>query len=46
MHESTLDLFCEYAESEEQMAEDWAFEIEEKAAELGITCDYYLQEFI
>jgi hypothetical protein len=46
MHKSTLDLFCEHAEPDEQAAEDWAFEIEKKAAELEVTCDYYMYEFL
>lgn len=44
MHESTLDLFCEHAD--EQEAENWALEIEKKAAELEVTCDYYMYEFL
>jgi hypothetical protein len=36
MHESTLDLFCHYA----------ALETERRAAELEITVDYYIEEFL
>ena len=44
MHESTLDLFCEYAD--EIMADEYAKEIELKAAELEVTVDYYMSEFM
>lgn len=41
MSESTLDLFCAAADEEEFCAS-----VEKKAAELEITVDYYLYEFI
>jgi hypothetical protein len=44
MHESSLDLFCQHAD--EQIADDFAMEIEAKAAELEITVDYYMMEFM
>lgn len=44
MHESTLDLFCEQEST--QLAEEFALELEQKAAELEITVDYYLAEFV
>lgn len=44
MTESTFDLFCDHANA--QMAEEFAMEIEAKAAELEITCDYYMAEFL
>jgi len=44
MHQSTLDLFCDHAD--EQMAEEYTLELEAKAAELEITVDYYMAEFI
>lgn len=44
MHQSTLDLFCEHADA--QMAEEYAMELEAKAAELEITVDYYIAEFL
>lgn len=44
MTESTLDLFCDHAD--EQMAEEYAMELEAKAAELEITVDYYIAEFL
>ena len=44
MHESTLDLFCEYAD--EIIADEYAKEIELKAAELEVTVDYYMSEFM
>jgi hypothetical protein len=40
MNESTLDLFCSHED------ETYADELERKAAELEITCDYLLMEFI
>ena len=50
MHESTLDLFCGDTnlteDSEEQMAAEFASEIEQKAAHLEVTVDYYMQEFM
>ncbi len=45
MHESTLDLFCE-SNDDEQIADEYAMEIEMKAAILEITVDYYMMEFI
>jgi len=36
MHESSLDLFCNHA----------AMETERRAAELEITVDYYIEEFL
>lgn len=44
IHESTLDLFCEHESV--QLAEEFAMEMEQKAAELEITVDYYMQEFM
>ncbi|WJZ47938.1 hypothetical protein [Synechococcus phage DSL-LC03] len=44
MHESTLDLFCDH--DDEQMAHEFAIELETKAAELEVTVDYYLMEFM
>lgn len=44
MHESTLDLFFEYADK--IMADEYAKEIELKAAELEVTVDYYMSEFM
>ena len=38
MHESTLDLFCEN--------DPWAESIEEQAAALEVTCDYFISEFL
>jgi hypothetical protein len=43
MHESTLDLFCEHEDA--QLADEFALELEAKAAELEITVDYYIAEF-
>jgi hypothetical protein len=45
MHESTLDLFCE-SNDDEQIADEYAMEIEMKAAFLEVTVDYYMMEFI
>ena len=44
MHESTLDLFCEH--DDETIADEYAMELERKAAELEITVDYYMMEFV
>lgn len=44
MHQSTLDLFCDHAD--EQMAEEYTLELEAKAAELEVTVDYYMAEFL
>lgn len=44
MHDSTLDLFCEHESVE--CADEYATEIEQKAAELEVTVDYYIQEFM
>jgi hypothetical protein len=44
MHKSTLDLFCEHADA--QIADEYAMELEAKAAELEITVDYYIAEFL
>jgi len=49
MHESTLDLFCGDIHSDEfdkQMAEEFASDIEAKAAHHEVTVDYYMQEFM
>jgi hypothetical protein len=43
MHESTLDLFCQH---DEVIADEYAMELEQKAAELQITVDYYMMEFM
>jgi hypothetical protein len=40
MNESTLDLFCNRDDDEQY----WK-ELEERAAELEVTLDYYLAEF-
>ena len=44
MHESTLDLFCQHAD--ETIADEYAKEIELKAAELELPANYYMQEFM
>lgn len=44
MHESTLDLFCDH--NSDEFADEYAMEIERKAAELEVTVDYYLAEFV
>jgi hypothetical protein len=44
MHESTLDLFCNH--DSEVYADEYARELEMKAAELEITVDYYIAEFL
>jgi len=44
MHESTLDLFCNH--DSDEFADEYAMEIERKAAELEVTVDYYMAEFM
>jgi hypothetical protein len=44
MFDSTLYLFCEHDDSE--YADEFAMELEEKAAELEVTVDYYIAEFL
>ena len=44
MHDSTLDLFCEHESAE--YADEYAKEIEMLAAELEVTVDYYMAEFM
>jgi len=39
MHDSTLDLF------DDKAADEYAMMLEDRAAELEITVDYYLEEF-
>lgn len=43
MNKSTLDLFCDHEDNREQ---DLDLEIERLAAELEITVDYYMAEFM
>ncbi len=44
MNDSTLDLLSE--KSDEEFADEFAMEVERKAAELEITVDYYMMEFM
>jgi hypothetical protein len=44
MHDSTLDLFCN--DNSDKIADEYAMEIERKAAELEVTVDYYMAEFM
>lgn len=44
MNDSTLDLFCQH--EDERFADEYANELELKAAELEITVDYLIQEFM
>lgn len=49
MFESTLDLFCNHEpddKTNEECADEYAMELEIKAAVLGVTVDYYMMEFI
>jgi hypothetical protein len=49
MFESTLDLFCNHEpddKTNEECADEYAMELEMKAAVLGVTVDYYMMEFI
>jgi hypothetical protein len=45
MHDSTLDLFCDHGD-DERCADEFAMEIEMKAAMLEVTVDYYMMEFM
>jgi hypothetical protein len=44
MNDSTLDLFCQH--EDDRFADEYAMEIEQKAAELEVTVDYYVMEFM
>jgi hypothetical protein len=44
MNDSTLDLFCQ--NDDDTFADEYAKELELKAAELEVTVDYYMQEFL
>lgn len=44
LSDSTLDLFADKADAE--FADEFAMELEAKAAALEITVDYYMQEFM
>lgn len=44
MHDSTLDLFCQH--EDDCYADEYAMELERKAAELEVTVDYYMMEFV
>ena len=44
MHDSTLDLFCDH--ESDKFADEYALELEQKAAELEVTVDYYIAEFL
>jgi len=44
MYESTLDLFCN--EDDDKFAEEFWLEIERKSAELEVTVDYFMMEFM
>jgi hypothetical protein len=44
MHDSTLDLFCDH--DDDSIADEYAMEIEMKAAMLEVTVDYYMMEFM
>lgn len=44
MHDSTLDLFCDHEEF--GIDELFVMAIEEEAAKLEITVDYYIAEFM
>jgi len=44
MNDSTLDLFCQH--EDERFADEYAMEMEQKAAQLEVTVDYLIQEFM
>lgn len=49
MFESTLDLFSNHEPDDEQnekYADEYAMELEMKAAVLGVSVEYYMMEFV
>jgi hypothetical protein len=44
MSDTSLDLFCDHIDA--QLADEYAIDLEAKAAELEITVDYYIAEFL
>jgi hypothetical protein len=44
MTKSSLDLFCDHIDA--QLADEYAIDLEAAAAELEITVDYYIAEFL
>ena len=44
MNDSTLDLFCQH--EDDRFADEYAMEMEQKAAQLEVTVDYLIQEFM
>jgi hypothetical protein len=44
MSDTSLDLFCDHIDA--QLADEYAMDLEAKAAELEITVDYYIAEFL
>ena len=44
MSNTSLDLFCDHIDA--QLADEYAMDLEAKAAELEITVDYYMAEFL
>jgi len=44
MSNTSLDLFCDHIDA--QLADEFAMDLEAKAAELEITVDYYMAEFL
>jgi len=46
MHKSTLDLFSEQEDNRNEIDEAFDSALEERAAALEITVDYYIAEFL
>lgn len=44
MSDTSLDLFCDHIDV--QLADEYAIDLEAAAAELEITVDYYIAEFL
>ena len=44
MSDTSLDLFCDHIDA--QLADEYAMDLEAKAAELEVTVDYYMAEFL
>lgn len=46
MHKSTLDLFSQHEDERNEIDDAFDAALEERAAELEITVDYYIAEFL
>ena len=46
MHESTLNLFCDHEDQKNEIDNAFDMALEELAAELEVTVDYFMEEFL